>query len=76
MVQEYVHKKINSLWTRFLKVRPKPTADEVRQAAEIIDRQFEPWYHRSADPPGVLKTAEEAREAALRELRSRFPGLD
>jgi hypothetical protein len=76
MVQEYVHKKINSLWTQFRKVRPKPTADEVRQAAEIIDRQFESWYHRSVDPPGGLKTAEEAREAALSELRNRFPGLD
>jgi hypothetical protein len=46
-----------------------------RGLGEIIDRHFEPWYHRAADPPGVLKTAEQAREAALRELRSQFPGL-
>jgi hypothetical protein len=76
MLQEYVHKKINTLWGRFRKARPNPTADEVRSAAEIIDRQFEPWYHRVDDPPGLVKTAEEASEAALRELRSRFPGLD
>jgi hypothetical protein len=76
MLQKYVHLKINSLWGRFRRARPNPTADEVRRAAEIIDRHFEPWYHRIDDPPGSLKTAEEAREAAMRELGARFPGLD
>jgi hypothetical protein len=76
MLQKYVHEEINFLWEKFRRARPNPTADEVRRAAEIIDGQFEPWYHRAADPPGVLKTAEQAREAAMRELRSRFPGLD
>ncbi len=76
VLQSYVHKEINVLWGRFRKARPNPTADEVRRAAEIIDRQFESWYHRVDDPPGLLKTADGAREAALRELRSRFPGLD
>ncbi len=76
MLQEYVHKEINFLWGRFRKARPDPTADEVRRAAEIIDGHFEPWYHRVDDPPGLVRTAEEAREAALRELRSRFPGFE
>jgi hypothetical protein len=76
MLQKYVHQEINSLWGRFRKARPNPTADEVRRAAEIIDGHFEPWYHRVDDPPGLSRTAEEAREAALRELRSHFPGLD
>ncbi len=76
MVQRYVHDKISSLWGRFRKARPNPTADEVRRAAEIIDGHFEPWYHRVDDPPGLSKTAEEAKEAALSELRGRFPGLD
>ncbi|HYO59450.1 hypothetical protein [Archangium sp.] len=76
MLQKYVHEEINFLWGRFRTARPNPTADEVRRAAEIIDRQFEPWYHRANEPPGLLKTAEQAREAALRELRSRFPGFD
>ncbi len=76
ILQEYTHKEINFLWVRFRSARPNPTADEVRQAAEIIDGQFEPWYHRVDDPPGSLKTVEQAREAALRELRSRFPGLE
>jgi hypothetical protein len=76
MLQQYVHEEINFLWGRFRKARPNPTADEVRRAAEIIDRQFEPWFHRADDPPGVQKTAEQAREIALRALRSRFPGLD
>jgi len=76
MVQHYVHQKINSLWERFRKSQPNPTAEEVRRAAEIIDRHFESWYHRVDDPPGLSRTAEEAREAALRELRSQFPGLD
>ncbi|PTL78165.1 hypothetical protein, partial [Vitiosangium sp. GDMCC 1.1324] len=76
MTQQRIHKEINVLWERFRKSRPGPTPDEVRRAAEIIDRQFEPWYHRVKDPPRLLKTAEEAREAALRELRSQFPGLD
>jgi len=76
MLQKSVHLKINHLWGRFRSARPNPTADEVRRAAEIIDRHFEPWYHRVDDPPGLLKTAEEARESALRELRGRFPGLD
>jgi len=53
-----------------------PTADEVRRAAEIIDGHFDPWYHRVDDPPGLSRTAEEAREAALRDLRSQFPGLE
>ncbi|HYO57801.1 hypothetical protein [Archangium sp.] len=75
MLQKYVHGEINFLWGRFRSARSNPTADEVRRAAEIIDRHFEPWYHRIDDPPGVLKTAEQAREAALRELRSQFPGL-
>jgi hypothetical protein len=75
MVQDYVHKKLNLLWGRFRRAQPNPTADEVRRAAEIIDRHFEPWYHRIDDPPGSLKTAEEAKEAALRELRSHFPGI-
>ncbi|HYO57803.1 hypothetical protein [Archangium sp.] len=76
MLQKYVHEEINFLWGRFRKARPNPTAEEVRRAAEIIDRQFEPWYHRVDEPPGLLKTAGQAREAALRELRSRFSGLD
>jgi hypothetical protein len=76
MLRKYIHEEINLLWGWFRKARPNPTADEVRRAAEIIDRHFEPWYHRVDGPPGLLKTAEEATEEALRELRSRFPGLD
>ncbi|WP_309891631.1 hypothetical protein [Archangium sp.] len=76
MLRRLVHQDINILWEKFRQARPKPTADEVRRAAEIIDRNFEPWYHRIDEPPGLLKTAEEAREAALRELRSQFPGLE
>jgi len=76
MVQSPVHEKLNSLWGWFREARPAPSADEVRRAAEIIDRHFEPWYHRAVDPPGLSKTVEEAREAALRELRGRFPGLE
>jgi|GEM_PF-851987 len=76
MLKEYVHKRVNFLWGRFRSARPSPTTDEVRRAAEIIDRHFEPWYHRADEPPGILKTADDAREAALRELRSRFPGLE
>ncbi|MFL5358619.1 hypothetical protein [Archangium sp.] len=68
--------RINFLWGRFRMARPNPTADEVRRAAEIIDRQFEPWYHHVDHPSGLLKTADEAREAALSELRGRFPGLE
>lgn len=76
MVRRYIHEQINFLWGRFRRARSNPTPDEVRRAAEIIDRQFEPWYHRVDSPPGLLKTAEQAREAVLRELRSRFPGLE
>ena len=76
MVQDYIHKEINFLWGRFRKARPDPTAEEVRRAAEIIDRHFEPWYHRAENPPGLLSTAEEAREAALRELRGQLPGFE
>ncbi|WP_309896074.1 hypothetical protein [Archangium sp.] len=76
MLQKYVHQEINFLWVRFRKARPHPTADEVRRAAEIIDGYFEPWYHRVDDPPGLSKTAGEARQAALRGLRSHFPGLE
>ncbi|WNG55396.1 hypothetical protein F0U59_11845 [Archangium gephyra] len=76
ILQEYVHKEINFLWARFRKARPNPTADEVRRAAGIIDGQFESWYHRIDDPSGVVKTAQQARDVALRELRSRFPGLE
>jgi len=76
MLQKYVHQEINFLWGRFRKARPNPTADEVRRAAEIIDGDFEPWYHRVDEPPGLSKTAGEARAAALRELRSHFPGLE
>jgi hypothetical protein len=76
MARSYIHQRITSLWGRFRKARPNPTADEVRRAAEIIDRQFEPWYHRVDDPPGGSKTAGQATDAALRELRIQFPGLD
>jgi hypothetical protein len=76
VVQKYVHDKISALWGKFRKARPSPTAEEVRRAAAIIDGHFEPWYHRVDEPPGLLKTAEEAKEAALGELRGRFPGLD
>ncbi|WP_309894978.1 hypothetical protein [Archangium sp.] len=76
MLQRYVHEEINFLWGRFRKARPNPTADEVRRTAEIIDGYFESWYHRVDDPPGLSRTAEEAREAALRELRSHFAGLE
>jgi hypothetical protein len=76
MVQYHAHQHINVLWGRFRKARPNPTADEVSRAAEIIDGHFEPWYHRVDDPPGLSRTAEEAREAALRELRNQFPGLE
>ncbi|WP_309892322.1 hypothetical protein [Archangium sp.] len=76
MIQYYVHQEINFVWGRFRKARPSPTADEVRRAAEIIDGHFESWYHRLDDPPGLSRTAEEAREAALRELRRQFSGLE
>jgi hypothetical protein len=76
MLRRAIHEEINLLWGRFRKARPNPTSDEVRRAAEIIDGHFEPWYHRVDDPPGLVRTAEEAREAALRELRSRFPGFE
>jgi hypothetical protein len=75
-LRKYVHDQINFLWGRFRKARPHPTADEVRRAAEIIDGYFEPWYHRVDEPPGLSRAAGEAREAALRELRSHFPGLE
>ncbi|HYO72908.1 MAG TPA: hypothetical protein VEU33_43290 [Archangium sp.] len=76
MLQKYVHEHINFLWTRFRIARPNPTADEVRRAARIIDEQFEPWYHRVDDPPGWSRTAEQARDKALSELRKQVPGLD
>ncbi|WP_309895862.1 hypothetical protein [Archangium sp.] len=76
MVRRYIHLKINFLWGRFRRARPNPTAEEVRRAAETIDRHFAPWYHRVDDPPGLSRTAEAAREAALLELKSQFPGLD
>ena len=76
MVRRYLHLKLNFLWGRFRKARPNPTAEEMRRAAETIDRHFAPWYHRVDDPPGLSRTAEEAREAALLELKSQFPGLD
>jgi len=76
VLQKYVHQEMNLLWGCFRKARPNPTADEVRRAAEIIDGHFEPWYHRVDDSPGLSRTAGEAREAALRDLRSHFPGLE
>ncbi|PTL82916.1 hypothetical protein DAT35_12860 [Vitiosangium sp. GDMCC 1.1324] len=76
MLRRPIHGEINFLWEKFRKARPNPTADEVRRAAELIDRQFEPWYHRVDNPPGLLRTAEQARDTALRELRRQFPGLD
>ncbi|QRN96894.1 hypothetical protein JRI60_49345 [Archangium violaceum] len=76
MLPKYVHKEINLLWGRFRKARPNPTADDVRRAAEIIDGRFESWYHHAEESPGLLKATEDAREAALRELRLRFPGLE
>jgi hypothetical protein len=75
-LRKYVHNQINFLWGRFRQARPNPTADEVRRAAEIIDGYFKPWYHRADEPPGLLRTAREAREAALHELRIHFPGLE
>ncbi|WP_309892370.1 hypothetical protein [Archangium sp.] len=75
-LRKYVHDQISFLWVRFGKARPNPTADEVRRAAEIIDGHFEPWYHRVDDSPGLSRTAGEAREAALHELRSHFPGFE
>ncbi len=76
MAGKYVHGRISSLWGRFRKARPDATADDVRQAAEVIDRNFEPWYNRVDEPAGLSKTVEEAWESALKELRSRFPGLE
>jgi hypothetical protein len=76
MLRGSIHREINFLWGRFRKARPDATADEVRRAAEIIDGYFEPWYHRVDNPSGLSKTADQAREAALRELRNHFPGLD
>jgi hypothetical protein len=75
-LRKYVHDQISFLWGRFRKARPNPKADEVKRAAEIIDEHFERWYHRVDNPPGLSRTAREARDAALRELRSHFPGLD
>ena len=75
-LRKYVHDQISFLWVRFGKARPHPTADEVRRAAEIIDGHFERWYHRVDDAPGLSRIAMDARDAALRELRSHFPGLE
>lgn len=75
-VKHRIHSEINHVWSRFRKARPTPSADEVKQATSLIDKHFEPWYHQTHDPPGLTKTVEKTREAALRDLRNQFPELD
>jgi hypothetical protein len=75
MVQKPIHQLLDSLWGKFRRARPNATADEVRKAADLIDEQFQPWYHQPVDPPGPLKTPQAAQEAALKELQRLFPDL-
>jgi hypothetical protein len=75
MVRDYVHGRINALWTMVRTARPGVTAQEVDEVARIIDRHFENWYDRidlpESAPPGI----QEAEAAALQELQKLFPGL-
>jgi hypothetical protein len=74
MVRRNVHQQINRAWDSFRKLRPEPTAQEVDDAARIIDEQFVDWYHQAHEPPGVTKTLEDALSSAIRGLEQAFPG--
>jgi hypothetical protein len=76
MVMREVHEPITRLWERFRRICPQATAREVDDAARIIDGRFMPWYNQLAAPPRVPYSLREAEEAALEQLRRRFPGLD
>lgn len=72
VVRYRVHEHLNRAWDRFRQLRPEPTAQEVRDAAKVIDGQFSSWYGQIGDPPGLTKTLGEAEKAALQELERLF----
>jgi hypothetical protein len=75
MVEGTIHRRINTLWEKFSKARPRPTAEEVQRAGDVIDDPFKPWYHQAGN--GLTsRTPEEAERAALDALKRLFPGLE
>lgn len=75
MVQQHVHKRLNSLWNRFRQARPQATAQDVEKAAQSIDDGFKPWYNRADAPRNAPYSLDEAEAAVLKQLQQLFPGL-
>jgi hypothetical protein len=73
MVRQEVHVYINRAWSRFRQLCPEPTARQVRDASEIIDAQFAPWYDRAEESLGKSLSLDGAEEAAFRALDQLLP---
>jgi hypothetical protein len=70
-----VHVRIGSLWTN-IRQRPKAlTAQEVDQIAEVIDKHFKHWYHRTAVREEEKAILDVATNTAHEELRALFPDM-
>lgn len=68
-VAQPVHRRINTLWTKFRNQRAgaEMSAEEVQQMAEIIDRHFRRWYDVLHEPEST-SALERAAELALRDV--------
>jgi hypothetical protein len=76
LVQVPVHSRINAIWTKFRGQAGNATAGDIDQVARIIDKHFEArWYNRTDLPESEIPLLDDAREAALKELRQLFPGM-
>jgi hypothetical protein len=76
LVQDFVHARVSAVWTKFRGARKTATPDEVETAARIIDSHFDSWYHRVEVPRSEKVLLERAEQAALKDLRSRFPDVN
>ncbi|TQF14002.1 hypothetical protein FJV41_20955 [Myxococcus llanfairpwllgwyngyllgogerychwyrndrobwllllantysiliogogogochensis] len=75
VVERSVHLRINALWMQFGRARPHASSADVRKVAEIIDHEFQPWYHRVDDVLGRGRTPEEAETAVMTMLERLYGSM-
>jgi hypothetical protein len=69
-IHNLVHKKINNIWTSFRRAKGKATPEDVRKAADIIDRHFGRWFNQRYEASRSASALASAESEALKEVKA------
>ena len=69
-VHKLVHEGINNVWTTFRRAKGKATAEDVRKAADIVDRHFGRWFNQRYEVGHSASALAKAEADALDEVKA------